>query len=80
MDIWKEKENKSESLFKNVFLVELATDRVQIQKEGISNLKCENLLLSKEIYDWSLYRDLQTGLKLDFTAHGIMESISEFGL
>ncbi len=55
---------------------------VKIQKEVISDLKRENQFLAKEmVYDWSIKRDLyRPVLKLDFTAHGIMESLSEFGL
>ncbi len=36
--------------------------------------------MSKEIWEYrEKESDLQTGSKLDFTAHGIMESLSEFG-
>jgi hypothetical protein len=59
--------------------------QIQIQKEVISDLKCENLFLSKEICEsiWLISREreiCEPVLKLDFTAHGIMESFSEFGL
>ncbi len=34
--------------------------------------------MSKEIRDCSFYRDRKPVLKLDFTAHGTMKSLSEF--
>jgi hypothetical protein len=43
---------------------------VQIQKEVIFDLKSENQFLSKEIWESCQ----------DFTAHDIMESLSEFSL
>jgi hypothetical protein len=47
--------------------------RVQIQKEEISDLKRENQFLVKS--------DLcKPVLKLNFKAHAMMESLSEFGL
>jgi hypothetical protein len=45
--------------------------RVQIQKEEISDLKRENQFLVKS----ALCKPV---LKLNFTAHAIMESLSEF--
>ncbi len=53
----------------------LPMDRVQIQKDVISDLKRENQFFSKEmesIYAWSLEREIcKPVLKLDFTAQGI---------
>ncbi len=76
----------------NTYLVVVARQHryslssVQIQKEFISNLKLENHFLSEEI-GMGVYILISTKrevskpvLKLDFTAHGIMDSPSEFGL
>ncbi len=60
----------------------LAVYRVQIQKEVISDLKRENQFLSNEIRESImivLSREIcQPVIKLDFTAHVTMESLSEF--
>jgi hypothetical protein len=56
-----------------------------VKKEVISNLKRENQFLSTDISEsvGSISREREICklvLKLDFTAHGITESLSEFGL
>jgi hypothetical protein len=62
----------------------IGSNRVQIQKEVISDLKRENQFLSKRdmgVYMIDLKRDVcKTILKLDFSAQGYMESLSAFGL
>ncbi len=59
-------------------------NRVQIQKEVISDLKSENQVFSSRYgspYDWFLDRDMycKPFLKLDFTTHDKIKSLSEFG-
>jgi hypothetical protein len=54
----------------------------KIQKEAIAHLKRENQFWAKEIWE-SLKTDLlrefcKPGLKLDFTAHGLMSSSLNF--
>ncbi len=53
-----------------------------IQQEVISDLRLENQSLSKEIWEStgliSRDRSVNRILKLDFTMHGTMESLSEF--
>ncbi len=63
---------------KTCFLANLQLFLVQIQKEVISDLMRENQFLSKEIWESTYTRILV--LKLDFTAHCTMESLSECGL